>query len=97
MKANKQEVQAWMIDYLVKLLMLDRARIDVNDTFESYGLDSAAMVGMTGDLSDWLNVEIDPVIAYDHPSIDALSTQVVTVLQGKGAETGMAGAAVAAK
>jgi acyl carrier protein len=95
MKVNKQEVQAWMIDYLAKLLMLDRARIDVNDTFESYGLDSAAMVGMTGDLSDWLKVEIDPVIAYDHPSIDTLSTQVVAVLQGQGAEAGLV--AVAAK
>jgi hypothetical protein len=34
------------------------------------------MVGMTGDLSDWLGTEIDPVIAYDYPTIEALSAQV---------------------
>jgi acyl carrier protein len=82
MKANQQQVQTWMIDYLAKLLMLERARIDVTDTFESYGLDSAAMVGMTGDLSDWTGIEIDPVIAYDHPTIAALSSQVVALLGG---------------
>lgn len=82
MKANQQQVQTWMIDYLAKLLMLDRARIDVTDTFESHGLDSAAMVGMTGDLSDWAGIEIDPVIAYDHPTIAALSQQVAALLGG---------------
>lgn len=88
MKANQQQIQTWMIDYLAKLLMLDRARIDVTDTFESYGLDSAAMVGMTGDLSDWVGIEIDPVIAYDHPTIDALSAQVVALLGGAAAPVG---------
>lgn len=87
MKANQHQVQTWMIDYLAKLLMLDRARIDVNDTFESYGLDSAAMVGMTGDLSDWAGIEIDPVIAYDHPTIDALSAQVASLLGGTARQT----------
>ncbi|MFM7348809.1 MAG: acyl carrier protein [Erythrobacter sp.] len=88
MKANQQQVQTWMVDYLAKLLMLDRARIDVTDTFESYGLDSAAMVGMTGDLSDWAGIEIDPVIAYDYPTIAALSSQVVALLGGTARQAG---------
>lgn len=88
MKANQQQVQTWMIDYLAKLLMLDQARIDITDTFEIYGLDSAAMVGMTGDLSDWAGIEIDPVIAYDHPTIDAMSAQVAALLSGAAAPVG---------
>jgi len=76
MSPRANEIQDWMVHYLTALLMLERDDIDVTDTFQSYGLDSAAMVGMTGDLSNWLGTEIDPVIAYDYPTIETLSAQV---------------------
>jgi acyl carrier protein len=35
-------------------------------------LDSAAAVGMTGELADWLDHEMDPTLLYDYPTIESL-------------------------
>jgi acyl-CoA synthetase (AMP-forming)/AMP-acid ligase II len=37
-----------------------------------YGLDSSAAVGLTGDLEDWLETEIDPTLLYDYPTVEAI-------------------------
>ena len=68
-----EEIQAWMISYLAQLLEVDSDEIDTATPFDRYGLDSSAAVGMTGDLEDWLNVELDPTLVYDYPTIKALT------------------------
>jgi acyl carrier protein len=70
------QIQAWLVAYLAVALKLDRAEIDVGKTFEAYGLDSAAAVGMTGDLEEWLGYEIDPALPYDHPTIADLAQRL---------------------
>jgi acyl carrier protein len=67
------EIQAWMVDYLSELLEVNQDEIDINVPFDRYGLDSSAAVGMTGDLEDWLGIEIDPTVIYDYPTVGALS------------------------
>jgi acyl carrier protein len=66
------EIQAWMVAYVADLLEVDPDEIDVTIPFDRYGLDSSAAVGMTGDLEDWLETEIDPTLLYDYPTIEAL-------------------------
>jgi acyl carrier protein len=67
------DIQAWMVTYLAELLEISEEDIDASVPFDRYGLDSSAAVGMTGELEDWLGVEIDPTVIYDYPTIDALS------------------------
>ncbi|ACB53108.1 hypothetical protein cce_3760 [Crocosphaera subtropica ATCC 51142] len=67
------EIEAWLISYLSKLLEVDPETIDVNNTFESYGLDSSASVGLSGDLQEWLETDLDPTLLFDYPTIDSLS------------------------
>jgi acyl carrier protein len=66
-------VQAWIAAYIADLLEVDVDKIDVTVPFKSYGLDSSAAIGMTGDLEDWLGQEIDPTVLYDYPTIKGLA------------------------
>ena len=72
------EIQSWMISYLARMLEVDPEEIDTATPFDRYGLDSSAVVGMTGDLEDWLNVELDPTIVYDYPTIETLTQYLAT-------------------
>ena len=66
------EIQTWIVNYLAELLEVKSDRIDVTIPFDRYGLDSSAAVGLTGDLGDWLETEIDPTLLYDYPTVEAL-------------------------
>ena len=71
--AVEREIAAWMRSYLADLLELEPGAIDDETSFDRYGLDSLASVGMVGDLEEWLGYELDPALVSDHPSIKALA------------------------
>lgn len=70
---TQAEIQAWIVSYLAQLLEVNSDDIDIATPFDRYGLDSSAAVGMTGDLEDWLNIELEPTLVYDYPTIKALT------------------------
>ncbi len=77
-----ESIQEWLIDYLAQLLDIDPGSVDVTRSFSSYGLDSSATVGMTGDLEDWLGVELDPTLVYDYPTIEQLTDHLAQEFKG---------------
>ncbi|NEQ49334.1 MAG: acyl carrier protein [Leptolyngbya sp. SIO3F4] len=77
---SKDNIQNWMIMYLANLLMIAPDDVDPTVTFDSYGLDSSAAIGMTGDLEDWLKHQVDPTVLYDYPAIHALATHLADVM-----------------
>ncbi len=74
--AIEREIASWMRGYLAELLELPPEEIDEETSFDRYGLDSLASVGMIGDLEEWLGSELDPVLASEHPSIRALAREL---------------------
>ena len=76
--AVEREIAQWMKSYLADLLEIDVAEIDEEISFDRYGLDSLASVGMLGDLEEWLGSELDPALSSDHPSIKALARQLAS-------------------
>ncbi len=62
-----------MVAYLARLLETSPAEIDVDASFEQFALDSVTAIGMTGELEEWLGVQVDPMAAYDYPTIRSLS------------------------
>ncbi|MEO0969590.1 MAG: acyl carrier protein [Cyanobacteria bacterium J06639_18] len=70
---STEEIQVWFISYLTELLDIQPNDVDINSSFESFGLNSSAAVAMTGDLEEWLGYEIEPTIVYDYPTIEALA------------------------
>lgn len=67
------EIQAWLITYLSQLLEIVPDEVSVTISFDRYGLDSSATIGLTSDLGDWLERVIDPAITYDYPTIETLA------------------------
>jgi acyl carrier protein len=66
-------IQQWLLANLSKSLNIGPADIDVREPFASYGLSSVASVSLTADLEDWLQLELSPTLAWDHPSIELLA------------------------
>lgn len=72
-----EEIQSWIVAYLAELIEIDPDEIDPAIPFDRYGLDSSVAVGMTGDLEDWLERELDPTLLYDYPTVEALASHLV--------------------
>lgn len=70
-----QQIETWLTDYVSEIIGTD-TRIESDMTFSKLGLDSSALVGLTGDLSHWLGVDFDVALPYDHPSISSLAVAV---------------------
>lgn len=77
------EIQEWLVSYLAEQLLIEANEINITIPFDRYGLDSATAIGLTGDLEDWLAVELDPTLIYDYPSVEALSQHLGEQLKAK--------------
>jgi acyl carrier protein len=66
------KIQDWIVAYLADLLEIDADEVDVTISFDRYGLDSSAAVSLTGDLENWLGMEIEPTLLYDYPTVESL-------------------------
>jgi acyl carrier protein len=78
------EIRAWLVEHLASLLDVPESEISANQTFEEFGLDSAAAVAMTGELAAWANLELDPNLASHHPTIEAVTLYVAERLRAGG-------------
>ncbi|MEO1394345.1 MAG: acyl carrier protein [Cyanobacteria bacterium J06634_5] len=69
---TSEEVKDWIVSYLANLLEISPDEIEIDVSFDIYGLDSSAAIGLTGELEDWLGKEVDPTLLYDYPTVEAL-------------------------
>jgi acyl carrier protein len=74
------EIQEWIVSYLAELLEIESDDINISIPFDRYGLDSAVVVGLTGDLEEWLEQKLDPTLLYDYPTIEAISQHLAQEL-----------------
>ena len=77
------EIQGWITSYLAEILEVDTDEIDTRITFDRYGL---LVIGMTGDLENWLGCELDPTLVYDFTTIEALAGHLVNALRKCGSD-----------
>ena len=54
--------------------LVSRSQIDIRIPFASLGLDSAAAVGISGDLEVWIGRRISPTVLYSYPTIESLAS-----------------------
>lgn len=70
---GEEEVQAWVVDWLSKHTRASRDEIDAQTTFVDIGLDSVSAVELSFALLTWLGFEVDSTVAWQYPTIGALS------------------------
>ncbi|NET35008.1 MAG: AMP-binding protein [Cyanothece sp. SIO1E1] len=81
------DIQAWMVDWLVKALSIPATAIDTSKSFADYGLDSVTAVELADALEDWLGMTLSPTLAYEYPTIQALASYLSAELGGTGGES----------
>lgn len=62
-----------MVARLAEDLEIEPAKVDLNMSFVSFGFSSMAAVTLTGDLDEWLGIELPATLAWDYPSIKLLA------------------------
>ena len=67
------QVEQWLVGYLARLVGMEESEVDRTVPFTHYGLDSSAAVGLSTDLGDMLGAELDLSLAYDYPTIQAVT------------------------
>jgi acyl carrier protein len=70
---SQDEIARWCIDFICSNLDIPASKVDLSSEFESFGLDSAATVGLVIELEEWLGRPVDPTVVFEHPTIAALA------------------------
>lgn len=73
---SRDEIQEWIVAAIAARLRVQPDEVDVRRPFSEFGLDSLAMVGLVGELETWLDRPLSPTLAWDYPSIEALSAHL---------------------
>ncbi|HEY0068877.1 MAG TPA: acyl carrier protein [Chloroflexia bacterium] len=73
MPQDTAAIQAWLVDYLSRLLKVEPQTIDVQEPFENFGLSSMDAVGLSGELESWLGIQLSPMLVYTYPTIESLA------------------------
>jgi len=69
---SEEEIRSWLVAYLQKLLKTPGG-VDKDRTFAEMRLDSMMLIILTEELAGWMSRKVDPVVAYDHPTINKLA------------------------
>lgn len=76
-----ESILQWISVRLAEIVKINIDQVDPQLPFDRYGLDSLNAVILIGELSDWLQLELDPSIVYDYPTIEQLSDYVLQQVQ----------------
>lgn len=69
-------IETWLISKLSEVLGIEPHEIDVREPFASYGLGSTELVGLSGELAEWLGRQLPAELAYECPTIEALARRL---------------------
>lgn len=70
---SQPEIQSWLHAQAARLLGMNTAEIDPADDLANYGLSSISALRLVGELETFLGRKISPNLAWDYPSIAAMS------------------------
>lgn len=71
-----EEIQTWLLGLLAEQFHLPPAEIDPRASFAKLGLGSVQAVEMATHLANWLGFPVPSLIAWDHPTIEAMARHV---------------------
>jgi len=74
-----KDLADWLVEKLASKTNLPRTAINVDEPLSSHGLDSEAVVALTGEISEKLGREIDPTLFYSYPTIATVSAYLCEI------------------
>jgi 8-amino-7-oxononanoate synthase len=70
---TEETIRTWLVTNIANVVNMDPGKIDIQQTFDNYGLDSLQAVSLSGDLETWLRMEISPTVVWDYPTVELLA------------------------
>ncbi|MBO8193157.1 acyl carrier protein [Streptomyces oryzae] len=70
---GEREFARWLTGRLAEFLGRSAEDIDPRTPFAEYGLDSVAALSLYGDIEDEFALYLEPTVAWDHPTVEALA------------------------
>ncbi|MBZ3906728.1 acyl carrier protein [Streptomyces brasiliscabiei] len=78
--ASDTELRSWLRARVAHYAQRDVADITTTASLTAYGLDSVYALVLCGDIEDHLGLVLEPTVAWDHPTIDALARHLEEIL-----------------
>ncbi len=75
-------IESWLVNKLAERLKTPPSQVDVDRTFAHFGLDSVTLIGLSGELEDFLSCSVSPKVLFVYPTIAELSAHLATVVTG---------------
>lgn len=80
---DKSDISQRIIQQLAQIIGLDEMQIDSNSNLSSFGLDSAAIMGIVIELEEKLGIRVNPDVLYDDQTIDELASKLARIVKNE--------------
>ncbi|MER5210220.1 acyl carrier protein [Streptomyces sp. NPDC002838] len=77
---SPQAIRRWLVDRVAYYLERTTAEIDEGTELAEMGLDSVYALTLCGDVEDRFGLVVEPTMAWDHPTIDAITAHLAAEL-----------------
>jgi thioester reductase-like protein len=71
-----EEIQGWLVSILAEALKIEPDEINIQESLESYGLDSAQAMVLVTQAEKMLGFEVSPMLLWHYPNVEALSQRL---------------------
>ncbi|WP_030320809.1 acyl carrier protein [Streptomyces sp. NRRL B-3229] len=82
MNTTAQDLKTWLTDRIAFYLEVPADTISPDVKLVEYGLESVYALALCGDVEDEFGIEVEPTLAWDHPTVDALAQLLEERLAG---------------
>ena len=73
MSTTTENLKTWLTDRIAFYLEVPADTISPDVKLVEYGLESVYALALCGDVEDEFGIEVEPTLAWDYPTVDALS------------------------
>lgn len=81
-----EEIQDWLACHIAEQLGGDSDEIDIRAPFDSYGLDSVQAMSIASLGTQYLGVNVSPLLMWNYPNIESLSQYLSEELEASEVE-----------
>ncbi|MGW7367619.1 acyl carrier protein [Streptomyces sp. NPDC054841] len=78
--AEAHEIRTWLLERVAYYLERPAAEIDEGADLAELGLDSVYALTLCGDVEDRFGLAVEPTMAWDHPTVDAITAHLAEEL-----------------
>ncbi|MFF1871321.1 acyl carrier protein [Kitasatospora herbaricolor] len=80
---TSESLTVWLVDRIAVYLRRSPGEIDPTVPLAEYGLDSVAALSLCGDVEEDFDLVLEPTVAWDYPTVEALAAHLMEDLAGE--------------